>query len=526
MRDRLVICNDDGIQMLHHSVPGRVESSVRDWVDFFLLQCDVDVFAFCTAFPDKTHHETSVGERYFTHVDVAPSQSQLHDGQALDELAAAGTDILHLVVDQAHRHGRRALASIRMSDVHHASGLFAFMAPAILSEHPEWRIVHRDGTQDVALDYSHEGVRNHRLAIIEEILATHSVDGIELDFMRSCRYFPSHTAASQMAVMSDFVRQVHSLLMAAGRDSRLLGVRLPPSLAECAPLGLDPQTWVREGWIDYLAPSDFMWLDYGTRVEEFVALCEGTECGVYPCLNPFAAEWVNHRAVNAYTPNPVNFNRRVFFSDEQIRGCLRNYDSWGAHGTYTFNFCCETIDNPAYVRRAHAVASESPEDRRSLPASYFYLPIWRRERSPSGADQTWRTLRFDVGQRAVFRFRLADGRGRDRLSGRIRFRIYNLHDDDELQIDLNGSPLTGSAILERRKTNIHVAPDSRYPGMHVPPHIAYEIDLHECPPLRGDNELGLTLTRRQPSIHSDCMVEAVEIDVGWNGTPQTIGYPL
>ncbi|MCH7635506.1 MAG: hypothetical protein IIA36_12580, partial [Proteobacteria bacterium] len=94
--------------------------------------------------------------------------------------------------DQAHRHGRRALASIRMSDVHHASGLFAFMAPAILSKHPEWRIVPQDGTQDVALDYSHDGVRNHRLAIIEEILATHLVDGIQLDFMRSCRYFPSH----------------------------------------------------------------------------------------------------------------------------------------------------------------------------------------------------------------------------------------------------------------------------------------------------------------------------------------------
>ncbi|HJP30657.1 MAG TPA: hypothetical protein QGF95_08890 [Candidatus Latescibacteria bacterium] len=328
MKDRLIICNDDGIQMLHHAVPGSVEQSVRDWVDFFLQECNVEVFSYCTAFPDKTHHETTVGERYFENMEVSPSQSQLHNGQALDELALAGTDALHVVADQVHQRSKRVLASVRMSDVHHASALYGFMAPDIFRNNPDWRIRQQDGSQDVALDYSHEGVRAHRLAIIEEIVSTHAVDGIELDFMRSCRYFPEHLATSRMNIMNDFVEQVHSVL-AAARDRCLLGVRLPPSLAECPGLGLDPDTWIRQGWVDYVAPSDFMWLDYGIRVEDYAGLCAGTDCGVYPCLNPFAAEWVNHRAVNAYTPNPVNFNRRVFFSDEQFRGCLRNYDRWG-----------------------------------------------------------------------------------------------------------------------------------------------------------------------------------------------------
>jgi hypothetical protein len=63
MRDRLIIYNDDGIQRLHHGAPGRVDESIRSWVDFFLQQCHVDVFAFCTVFPNKTPHETTVGER-------------------------------------------------------------------------------------------------------------------------------------------------------------------------------------------------------------------------------------------------------------------------------------------------------------------------------------------------------------------------------------------------------------------------------------------------------------------------------
>ena len=45
MKERLLICNDDGIQMIHHCVPGQAQKSVREWVDFFMVDCKVDVFA-------------------------------------------------------------------------------------------------------------------------------------------------------------------------------------------------------------------------------------------------------------------------------------------------------------------------------------------------------------------------------------------------------------------------------------------------------------------------------------------------
>ena len=62
--------------------------------------------------------------------------------------------------------------------------------------------------------------------------------------------------------------------------------------------------------------------------------------------------------------------------------------------------------------------------------------------------------------------------------------------------------------------------------MHIPPHIAYEIDLALCPPLAGDNQLQLTPAKRGLAIGSECMLEAIEVDVGWNGTLQTVGYSL
>lgn len=532
MKDPLLICNDDGIQMIHSCPIGAAEPAVRSWVDFFLQDCQVDIFAFCTARPDKTHHETKVGERDFTRLDGAPSQSQLHYKKILDEFRDSDTDILHVVCDQVRRRGKRVLASVRMSDVHHASGIYEFLSPQFMRDHPEWRIKKSDGTPDVAMDYTHERVRTHRLAILTELAENYAIDGLELDFMRSCRFFAPEEARSKCDILTDFVGQIRAMLdrvsQNSGRQKFILGVRLPPSLDECPALGLEPATWIKAGWIDYVAPSDFMWLDYGTRVEEFAELCANTHCGVYPCLNPFAAEWADHRAVNSYSPNPVNFNRRVFFTEEQIRGLMRNFYTWGADGLYSFNFCCETIDNPSWVRCVHDTVSESSADRGRKPASYLFLPIWRSDHSPSGAQQTQRTIRIARGdqKRAALSFRMADGRKGEALTGRLRFRVYNLHDSEKLDVDINGVGLASSAVIERRKTNIHVAADRRCPGMHIPPHIAYEIDLAQCPPFRGDNELGFIFAAADSIIDSDIMIEALEIDVGWNGHPQTVGYLL
>ena len=532
MKDPLLICNDDGIQMIHSCPLGGAEEAVRNWVDFFLQECHVDIFAFCTARPDKTHHETKVGERDFTGLDVAPAQSQLHYKQILDEFRDASTDILRVVCDQVRSRGKRVLASARMSDVHHASGIYEFLSPQFMRDHPEWRIKKSDGSPDVAMDYSHEGVRAHRLAIFTELAESYDIDGLELDFMRSCRFFAPEEAETKCAILTDFVGQIRTMLNRVarerGREKFILGVRMPPGLNECSALGLDPAAWIKKGWIDYVAPSDFMWLDYGTQVEDYAEICEGTDCGVYPCLNPFAAEWTDHRAINGYATNPVNFNRRVFFSEEHIRGLMRNYYAWGADGIYSFNFCCETIDNPDWTSRTHDTVIESLDDRDQKNASYLFLPIWRSEYSHSGGKQTQRTIRLarDDQSRATLSFRMADGRHGESLNGRLRFRVYNLHDAEKLDVDINGTVIPSIAIIERRKTNIHVAAERRCPGMHIPPHIAYEIDLALCPPFRGDNELGFTFSEADTTIEGGIMIEALEIDVGWTGHPQSVGYVI
>ena len=83
------------------------------------------------------------------------------------------------------------------------------------------------------MDYSHEGVRAHRLAIFTELAENYDIDGLELDFMRSCRYFASDEAEAKQDVLTKFVGQIRAMLdrvaQQRGREKFILGVRMPPS---------------------------------------------------------------------------------------------------------------------------------------------------------------------------------------------------------------------------------------------------------------------------------------------------------
>jgi len=45
-------------------------------------------------------------------------------------------------------------------------------------------------TDETALDYSHEEVREHRLGVMREITGNYEVDGLELNFVRRAKQFP------------------------------------------------------------------------------------------------------------------------------------------------------------------------------------------------------------------------------------------------------------------------------------------------------------------------------------------------
>jgi len=239
--------------------------------------------------------------------EISPGFGALHE---------SGQDQIAILRDRCRKHGMQFLVCLRMNDRHGIARTATFYV-----ENPDLRL---DGYPG-GLDYKHARVRNKVLAFIAEVLDRYDVDGIELDYMRWCHVFRSEEAVKNTPLLTDMTRKARVLVDAAakkrGRRKLLLSVRIPQTLDECRRLGFDVKTWVRERLVDYICPSDFFFSDFNIAVENYVALCRGTDCKVYPTIHPLIQ--VNH---------PENITRANY------RALARGFYACGAAGLSTYNY--------------------------------------------------------------------------------------------------------------------------------------------------------------------------------------------
>ena len=177
------------------------------------------------------------------------------------------------------------------------------------------------------LDYAFPEVRAYMARVICELFERFDVDGVELDFMRHPAFFRTGEAFQNRYLMSDLVRHVRTRMNqvsdARGRPIQL-AIRVPPTLADAARIGLDVAGWMAAGLVDIVVVGGGF-IPYETPVGEFVRA--GTEKGiqVYGCIEATRhADEQNLRALacrfwsvgagvylyNFYTMSP-EWNRRV-----------------------------------------------------------------------------------------------------------------------------------------------------------------------------------------------------------------------
>ena len=160
--------------------------------------------------------------------------------------------------------------------------------------HPLADVIRRDGVASRDLwfwggwDWARAEVRARYLRVIEGACERYDLDGVELDWARHYGFFKLGQERRNISVMNDFVRQVRQRLdyygERRGRPILLASGRTPDSLELSLSLGLDPETWAREGWIDLLmAGSGGM--PFTIPIEEWVALGHRYDIPVYGCLD-------------------------------------------------------------------------------------------------------------------------------------------------------------------------------------------------------------------------------------------------
>jgi TolB protein len=176
----------------------------------------------------------------------------------------SGVDPYAIMLAEIRRRGREALLTFRMNDDHGND----FLRSQFKVDHPDWRLgtVQYQGRD--AMDFGRDEVRDYTFRLIEEAVRRYDCDGIELDFNRFPNFFKDGTTDERVAAMNSLVERVRKMLDDVGRERGrrlILSVRPPSNYGRTPPtpqtarnLGCDVPAWAKQGWIDFVAVSEFL----------------------------------------------------------------------------------------------------------------------------------------------------------------------------------------------------------------------------------------------------------------------------
>ena len=380
----------------------------------------------------------------------------------LKALVDAGTCPLKIVTDFAHEHGMEAFASLRMNDVHDS------FVEGHLSR---WKLDHREflvstrGLQTAiaepafpgsrvanlyatALDFTHPVVRDRKFEIIQEVCLRYDLDGVELDFIRHPVLFKSifegeTITPEQISLMTSFIRRIRQRMDEIGKERGrpfLLAVRTPDDLDLSLGIGLDLETWMREGLVDMLFLGGG-YAHFSLPVAKMAKAAHAYGVPLYPCIN---------------NPGQLMDGKGL----EMTRALATKWYAEGADGIYFWNLTApwEQIRDEARwraLRKRVYACLDGIDDPKALEGE---------EKIYSAAEEVWFPYAF-ISSDGVLPARLEpDGRTRvpivigddvSRLEqeGRLESAELTLHLEgslsgpDQLIGSINGQPQTGGRLL-------------------------------------------------------------------------------
>ena len=487
----------------------------------------------------------SSAKTMFWRTDKCPYDIRPHH-QRMVPMMDDGLMPVEVYIDECHKQGMEFLAGFRMNDRHGSNPQFF---KKLCEEKPEW--VLRDYKPSAhgapsesheygcSVNYAVEGVRNWLFSLMEEVANRFDVDGIEFNFTRLAECFPKGEAEKSHGIMTGFVRRVrrmldearekrsrimnldhHDLQPPVKRDRRLLlGVRVPQQLQGCQKMGFDIPTWIEEGLVDYVAPSDFGFTDFNEKYEDFVSLARGHDCYVYPQVQ-----------------TRLGIEADMEMEPARYRAAVRNSYAAGADGFSTQNYFFHWgPESPDMYPAALNYLKELKSPQRIAASGdrhYVFLPLWADWNEGRGFSEIYEReetvlSRKEIGQRGEFRFRVCEdfpaepllpliepraaeatpivtrwGGERARMlyttdegSG-LFFIAMGLLEGDEIAIDINGKAIASEHL--RWKWHDDGRPPTCTMALSSPPFVY------------GDNYLGLRLTRAADGAEEDIVVRQLE----------------
>lgn len=247
-----------------------------------------------------------------------------------------GTDIIKASLERAKEKKLETFITYRMNDLHFSdtSKHCSLQYSDFWIAHPEYWT--HDSTlsgmnSQNALDFAHPEVREHKLNIIREQLEKYGalIDGFDLDFMRFIVYFKKEEAEKNAPLMTDLVESVKKITDSIGKVHNkkiLLTARVPSTMKDCKLKGLDVQTWVKKGLVDFLTLGVYWRGEPAMPVADFKKEL-GMEIPLYATLDD------------------GTYNPREGYSHGMYRGMASHALAQGAAGLYLFNYFFDSYND-------------------------------------------------------------------------------------------------------------------------------------------------------------------------------------
>ncbi len=342
------------------------------------------------------------------------------------------------------------------------------------------------------LDFEHHEVRDYIARIFEDVCLRYDIDGVDMDFFRSPRYFSPTTdglpvSAEHVAAMNDLMREIRAtterIAIQRGRPL-LISCRVPLSVERGLAIGLDIETWLREDLVDiFTFGGDLGPMAMAPQLRTMVDLAHRHGARAHANLGGSGMQKTQgYVALEAWWAAAMNIHHS------------------GADGIYTFNLFPAEPD----IRYSHM---GSPETLKGLDKLYAVDPVepknlWGFNRSglvipdrlpmvfaPSGRI----VALLPVGENLVDN--APEGKTTHAL---LRLRFAGLVDGDHVVVRLNGrAPLIAKPTV---------------PLTDSPVASWFEIALDPTLVKAGDNRISIDLATRRP-MDMSTLLDRLELAV-------------
>lgn len=352
----------------------------------------------------------------------------------LQQWLREGVDWVKELVNETRRRKLEVFWNHRISEVECLpEGGVSKLPQPLKVEHPDW-VVPASWWPQGMWNLSSEGLREHHVSMLRELVSRYDLDGLQIDFSRHIPCLPVGRQWEMREEITRFMRMARQMLVevtASRGRPLLLAAKVPQTLEGCHIDGFDVRAWAEQHLVDILTlGSRTMNVDV-----EGIRAAVGTEVQLQPCFD-------DHHATDGYRYGSIEF----------LRGVFANHWQRGANSVVTFNWSM----GPPEVEKsfgfknapnAHQAAYKEVGELRTLAGKDKFFAVERRGGYP------WADGFFNRNDTAPLPLILSDDKPMDPITIHIsdapaanssltlRSILFQAQEADSFEIHFNGIAL-------------------------------------------------------------------------------------